>query len=404
MTEISSREKFKHLSKLERMILQCISCGDCREATDFSSDPPKWGVCVARDHTPGFEPFFGRGKMQIIRSLWQGKLELSKDMAEVIYQCPTCNACSEACFYDIDNASFYEALRAELVDAGFALDGHNEMNQAMTDLLNPYQRDKKQKNDWLEKLDFKIKDASSEKADVLYFVGCTTALTPQIQTVAINTAKVLKKFGVDFSVFGENEVCCGSVAMRTGDRKAFNYVSDKNLDLFQKSGIKTIITSCAGCYRTLKLDYADLLKDLNVNVVHTIELISKIINEKNIQLKNLGINATYHDPCHTGRNSGDTPLYEEPRELLKKMANLVEMATIKENAKCCGAGGGVKKAFPELALEIAKSRVLEAEETGAENLVSICPFCFRNIDDAIKALNSNMKMVDLLELIDQALN
>ncbi len=404
MTEISLKEKYKHLSELEQMILQCISCGDCREATDFSSDPPKWGVCVARDHTPGFEPFFGRGKMQIIRSLWQGKLELSKDMAEVIYQCPTCNACSEACFYDIDNSSFYEALRAELVDAGYALYGHNEMNQAMTDLLNPYQRDKKQKNDWLEKLDFKIKDASSEKADVLYFVGCTTALTPQIQTVAINTAKVLRKLGVDFSVFGENEVCCGSVAMRTGDRKAFNYVSDKNLDLFQKSGIKTIITSCAGCYRTLKLDYADLFKDLDINVVHTIELVYKIINEKNIQLKNLGINATYHDPCHTGRNSGDTPLYEEPRELLKKMANLVEMATIKENAKCCGAGGGVKKAFPELALEIAKSRVQEAEETGAENLVSICPFCFRNIDDAIKALNSKIKMVDLLELIDQALN
>lgn len=404
MTEISSREKYKHLSKLERMILQCISCGDCREATDFSSDPPKWGVCVARDHTPGFEPFFGRGKMQIIRSLWQGKLELSKDMAEVIYQCPTCNACSEACFYDIDNASFYEALRAELVDAGYALDGHNEMNQAMTDLLNPYQRDRKQKNDWLEKLDFKIKDASSEKAEVLYFVGCTTALTPQIQTVAINTAKVLKKLGVDFSVFGENEVCCGSVAMRTGDRKAFNYISDKNLDLFLKSGIKTIITSCAGCYRTLKLDYADLFKDLDINVIHTIELIREIINEKNIQLKNLGINATYHDPCHTGRNSGGTPLYEEPRELLRKMANLIEMATIKENAKCCGAGGGVKKAFPELALEIAKSRVQEAEETGAENLVSICPFCFRNLDDAIKALNSNIKMVDLLELIDQALN
>jgi len=404
MTEISSKEKYKHLSKLERMILQCISCGDCREATDFSSDPPKWGVCVARDHTPGFEPFFGRGKMQIIRSLWQGKLELSKDMAEVIYQCPTCNACSEACFYDIDNASFYEALRAELVDAGYALDGHNEMNQAMTDLLNPYQRDRKQKNDWLEKLDFKIKDASSEKAEVLYFVGCTTALTPQIQTVAINTAKVLKKLGVDFSVFGENEVCCGSVAMRTGDRKAFNYISDKNFNLFQKSGIKTIITSCAGCYRTLKLDYADLLKDLDIDVIHTIELIREIINEKNIQLKNLGINVTYHDPCHTGRNSGDTPLYKEPREFLRRMANLMEMATIKENAKCCGAGGGVKKAFPELALEIAKSRVQEAEETGAENLVSICPFCFRNLDDAIKALNSNIKMVDLLELIDQALN
>jgi heterodisulfide reductase subunit D len=80
------------------------------------------------------------------------------------------------------------------------------------------------------------------------------------------------------------------------------------------------------------------------------------------------------------------------------------MKTIKENANCCGAGGGVKKGFPELALEIAKSRVLEAEETGADYLVSICPFCYRNLMDAITALNSNIKMVDLMELIDQTLS
>ena len=79
------------------------------------------------------------------------------------------------------------------------------------------------------------------------------------------------------------------------------------------------------------------------------------------------------------------------------------MKTIKENANCCGAGGGVKKGFPDLALEIAKSRVQEAEETGADYLVSICPFCYRNLADAITALNSNIKMVDLMELIDQAL-
>ena len=97
MTESKPQEKYKHLSELEDMVITCISCGDCREAVDITADPPKFGVCVAREHSPGFEPFFSRGKMQIIRSLWQGKLELSRDMAEVIYQCPTCNACSEIC-------------------------------------------------------------------------------------------------------------------------------------------------------------------------------------------------------------------------------------------------------------------------------------------------------------------
>lgn len=404
MTEIDPEEKYKHLSKLGPIILQCISCGDCREAADYTADPQKWGVCVARDHTSGFEPFFGRGKMQIIRSLWQGKLKLSKDMAEVIFQCPTCNACGTTCAYEMDNAIIYEALRAELIDAGCGLEAHVPMNQAMVELLNPYERDNKQKKEWLNKLDFEAKDATTEKAEVLYFVGCTSALTPEVQAVAINTAKVLNKLGVDFSIFGEHEVCCGSVGKRTGDLKAFNSVAMKNYELFKKSSVSTIITSCAGCYRTLKIDYVDYVEDLESKVLHSIEYIKSVLEEKKIDLKHLGITVTYHDPCHTGRNSGLSPLYEEPRELLKKLANLVEMKTIKENAKCCGAGGGVKKGFPNLALEIAKSRIKEAEETGADYLVSICPFCYRNLSDALKALDSNIKIVDLMELIYQALS
>jgi Fe-S oxidoreductase len=391
------------LNELGDVLLQCIACGDCREATDYTADPQKWGVCVARDHTSGFEPYFGRGKMQIIRSLWQGKLELSKDMAEVMFQCPTCNACAEACAYEMDNALFYEALRAELVDAGCGLEAHIPMNKTMVELLNPYQRDNKEKNEWLKSLDFKVKNASIEKADVLYFVGCTAALTPEIQNVAINTSQVLHKLGIDFSVFGEHEVCCGSVAMRTGNRKAFNSVAVKNYELFKKSGVKTIITSCAGCYRTLKVDYIDFFEDLGIQVLHSIEFIKSILHEKNISLRSLGVTVTYHDPCHTGRNAGVSPLYEEPREILSKIATLIEMKTIKENSKCCGAGGGVKKGFSDLALEIAKSRIQEAEETGAEYLVSICPFCYRNLEDAIKELNSEIKMIDLLELLNQAL-
>ncbi|TFF89424.1 MAG: (Fe-S)-binding protein [Promethearchaeota archaeon] len=377
----------------------CINCGDCREAVDITSGKDR--VCPVLEHTAGFEPFFGRGKLLIIRSVWEGKLTISKDLAEVFYQCSTCNACSEICAYDFDNVTLYEAFRAEIVNASCGLESHKSMNDAMVDLLNPYQRDNKQKGEWLKKVDFNIKDASTDKADVLYFVGCTAALTPDIMTVAVNTAEILKKLDIDFSVFGVNEVCCGSVAMRTGDREAFNTVAEKNVELFKQSGVKTIITSCAGCFRTLKVDYADLLKDSGIEVLHTVEFILKILREKDIKLKPLELKVTYHDPCHTGRHVG---LYEEPRDILKQIVDLVEMATIKENAMCCGAGGGVKKAYPELSLEMAKSRVEEAKETGADYLASICPFCYRNLSDGIKALDSKMKMIDLTELLNRSLN
>jgi len=395
---IESKAKFKYLNALEKNLLLCISCGDCREAVDITSG--KWGVCVARDHTSGFEPFFGRGKMQIIRSIWEGKLNLSKDLAEVFYQCPTCNACSATCAYNFNNVNLYEALRAELVDAGFGLEAHKSMNEAIINLLNPYGRENTEKSDWTKNLEFKIKDAASEPSDILYFVGCTAALTPDIQKVAVSTAKVLKKLNIDFAILGQNEPCCGSVAMRTGDRRAFNSIASKNLELIKQSGAKIIITSCAGCYRTLKIDYADMLKDLDITILHTIEFLNRYIQEHSIRLKHLGFKVTYHDPCHTGRHIG---LYDEPRTILKQIADLTEMGTIKENAKCCGAGGGVKKAFPELSLEIAKSRINEAIETNADYILSICPFCFRNLSDAIKALNSDLKMIDLLELVYEAL-
>ena len=341
--------------------------------------------------------------MQIIRSLIQKKLNLSKELAEVVFQCTTCNSCSEVCAYDIDNALIYEALRAELVDAGYGLEAHVPMNQAVVDLLNPYQRDNKQKQNWIDELEFNVKDANEEKADILYFVGCTAALTPEIKSVAIQTAHVLHKLNIDFSLFGKQEVCCGSVSKRTGNLKAFNIMATKNYEIFKKSGIRKIITSCAGCYRTLKVDYKDYLEDLNIEVLHTIEFLDSFLKEEKIELKNLGIKTTYHDPCHTGRNAGLTPLYEEPRCILSQISEFIEMKTIKENAKCCGAGGGVKKGFPQLALEIAKTRIKEAEDTGAEYLVSICPFCYRNLNDAIKSLNSHIKMVDLIELISFSL-
>jgi Fe-S oxidoreductase len=274
------------------------------------------------------------------------------------------------------------------------------MNNAMRSLSNPYNRRKNEKEEWIKELDFPVKNALSKQAEILYFVGCTAALTPEIRNVALNTAKVLQKLNVDFSICGKNEVCCGSVALRTGDRGAFNEMVERNYELFKKSGAKIIITSCAGCYRTLKVDYEKILEDLDIKILHSIEYITQLVTEKDIQLNNLGITVTYHDPCHTGRHVG---LYEEPRDLLKKIATLLEMKSIKNNANCCGAGGGVKKGFPELSLKIAKTRVKEAEETGADNLVSICPFCFRNLNDAIKDLKSNLKMVDLLELINQAL-
>ncbi|MHA1131804.1 MAG: (Fe-S)-binding protein, partial [Candidatus Helarchaeota archaeon] len=400
-----------NLNKLRGAALSCIHCGQCRV--------PQWpakgiyDVCPVykTDVTAKFEPFFARGKNVILKGLIWGDLPLSKEISEIFFQCTLCGGCYEFC-HDAhnDNIEFpnhkwmnqievFEALRADLVEAGFALESHAAMNKAMVELLNPYNRNNKDKDDWINQLDFKVKAANSEDAEVLYFVGCTAALTPQIQKVAIDTAKIFNKLGVDFSLFGSKEICCGSVAMRTGDRKAFNQIADKNTKLFRERGIKKIVTSCAGCYRTLKKDYGKRLEGLEI--LHTIEFLDKYVEEKNITLKKLDKIVTYHDPCHLGRHMG---LYDVPRNILNKISTYIEMKTHREGAMCCGAGGGVKKGFSDLSLEISKNRIKEAEETGTKTLVSTCPFCYRNLSDAIAALGLDIEMVDLVELILEALD
>ncbi|MHA2008602.1 MAG: (Fe-S)-binding protein [Promethearchaeota archaeon] len=407
MTEL--KESLKNLSEFKDAALGCAQCGQCRVA-----NWPSKGIyysCPVYKTNSLFEPYNARGKNLIMKGLLWGHLDLSQDISDVIFQCTLCGLCEEVCFnsqsesFDfplhniMDHVNTYEALRADLVAAGFPIESQVPMNKAMVELLNPYERDNKEKLTWTEELDFKIKDASKEDAEVLYFVGCTSALTPDIKRVAIATAKIFNKLGIDFSVFGEQEVCCGSVGMRTGDKSSFEKVSEKNVKLFKDRGIKRIVTSCAGCYRTFKKDYGDALE--GIDVLHSVEFLNEIITKKDINLKNLDIKTTYHDPCHIGRHMG---LYEAPRNLLSKISNITEMKTNRVGAMCCGAGGGVKKGFPELSMEMATNRVKEAVETGAEYLVSTCPFCWRNLNDAIEASGSNIKMVDLVELLLESIS
>ncbi len=404
-------ESLKNLNELKEAALSCVQCGQCRVANWSSKGIFYICPVYKTDITPKFDPFFARGKNIILRGLFWGDLELSQEISDIIFQCTLCGACYEFCFNAhndnidfvthrwTDHVNVYEALRADLVEAGFHIETQVPMNKAVVELLNPYERDNKDKLQWTEKLDFKIKNANEESADVLYFVGCTAALTPKIQNVAIATAKLFNKLGIDFSILGDQEVCCGSVAMRTGDRKAFEKVAEKNIKLFKEQGITKIVTSCAGCYRTFKKDYEKKLE--GIEILHSVEFLKEVIAQKDLKLENLNIDTTYHDPCHIGRHMG---MYQTPREILNQISNLVEMRTNREGAMCCGAGGGVKKGFPELSLEMAKNRVKEAEATGAKFLVSTCPFCYRNLSDAIEALNSDIIIKDLVELIFDSLN
>ena len=213
---------------------------------------------------------------------------------------------------------------------------------------------------------------------MLYFRGCTAReKLPDIQDA---TEKLLKLANVDYHIL-DDEKCCGSVLLRTGFLKEAQEQIKKNTEILKG---ETIITSCAGCYKTLTEDYDGL------DVIHISQLLNQLIKENKIKLSKNDFDVTYHDSCHLGRHCD---VFDEPREVIESVANLVEMKNIRENSLCCGAGGGVKSAYPEIADQMAKSRIAQSKETGCETLVTPCPFCKLNLE------NDDLEVLDLTEFL-----
>lgn len=213
---------------------------------------------------------------------------------------------------------------------------------------------------------------------MLYFRGCTAR---EKQTgIAEATEKLLKIAGVDYHTLND-EKCCGSVLLRTGFIDEAKEQIKKNTEILKG---ERIITSCAGCYKTLKEDYEGL------DVIHISQLLNDLINDGTLNFSKKDLDVTYHDSCHLGRHCN---VFDEPRAVIKSVANLIEMENIRENSLCCGAGGGVKSAYPEIASQMAASRLEQAKETGCETLVTPCPFCKLNLE------NDDMEVLDLTEFL-----
>jgi len=227
---------------------------------------------------------------------------------------------------------------------------------------------------------------------MLYFKGCT--IREKLKNISDSTEKLLNLLDVDYYTLSD-EGCCGSFLLRTGFEEDAKNLMKKNLDQFKD---EKILISCAGCYKALKEDYKKYF-DVDLDIIHISQFIRDLISENKLKENNKksdDLIVTYHDSCHLGRHSGE---YDAPREVIKNFANLKEMKNIRENSICCGSGGGVKSAYPEISKEIAINRLKEAENTGANLIVTTCPFCKLNLSE-----NSMIEVLDISEFILNRIN
>jgi Fe-S oxidoreductase len=249
--------------------------------------------------------------------------------------------------------------------------------------------------------------------------------------VAQATISLMKKAGVDVGIGGIDEGCCGGRAYYMGYKDDFLKQAKANMEVFKKSGVKTLVTGCAECYHAFKVLYDRFDVNIGIEVLHTSEYFARLLKEGKLKPgKEISLKVTYQDPCYLGRLGepyihykgeevpghvrifeptrefmrGTYGVYEPPREVLKSIQgiNLVEMDRIKEYTWCCGSGGGVKETNPDFAKWTAEERISEAESTGAEAIVTACPGCQKNFIDTLGTNGNKMKVYDLVELLDQA--
>ena len=409
----------------------CCRCSACKFIPMQMVKGNQYAYACPSISKYNFHAYSAGGRLNIGAAMLKDGFKYTDKLLDIVYNCQMCGACGVSCNYamDMEVLEPISEFRIKCVE-------DKKTNPALDKVIANLRKQgsmvpaQGKRGAWAAGL--KIKDATKEKVDVLYHVGCLTSYDKNMQKLAKATVKILQKAGVNFGIAGDAETCCGGRAYQMGYTKDFLNQAKKNMAMIKKSGVKTVITSCADGYQAFKVlyDRFDLKGDLEV--LHISEYIDKLIKDGKLKpKKKVDMAVTYHDPCRLGRlgepwvhwegkkipgdrfvfdppkpyRRGTNGVYEPPRDVIKSIpgVKLTEMTRIKEYSWCCGAGGGVNESNPGFAKWTAQDRIDESVSTGAEAIVTACPWCEKTFNEAIRETGSGLKVYDILELVEKAI-
>ena len=421
------------LERHEDDLMRCTRCSYCKWVPhQVMQDTRFLTVCPSIERFK-FHSWSAGGRLISALSLLRGRTEFTDTFLDVVYQCQMCGGCDVSCKVerDLEPYEVMQDLRTRCVEEGEVPVPHMAVIEGLKQQDNMLGQPKEHRGNWAAGLG--VKDLTRESAEVLFHAGCRYSYDEGLWPTVRDGLTLLANAGVDVGILGREENCCGGRGYEMGYVGELAKYAQHNTDTWRSTGIKTVVTACADCYQTFKVLYDKNGNAPSVEILHITEFIDRLVRQGRIKMKReVPLTVTYHDPCHLGRlaepwvhwegkrvkvkgqmlihdppkkkRCGAGGVYDAPRAILRAIPGLkfVEMYRIKEYAWCCGAGGGVREAYPEFATWTAGQRLEEASAVGAEALVSACGWCKRSFSDAATETGQEMKVYDIIELVRQA--
>ncbi len=372
---------------------RCFRCGYCKLPGDYTDlNCPSY----LKYH---FETFSPGGRMWLLRAWLNQEIKTSPRLQEIMFSCATCNNCVEHCVFPGFKAKLLKAFIAgkeELVVQGAVPPMVRDYFKSISLYGNPYKQPESRRADWADGLNLE----SYSGQEYLFYIGNVGSFDERGQKMARAVSSMMKQWGVSFGILSEKERSDGNDVGALGESGLFEQIARQNIKEWQEAGITKIITLSPHAFNAIKNDYPRF--GGNFQVRHYSHILSELGGDHDFADSEKSLKVTYHDPCYLGRHNWE---YQAPRTTLKQLpgVELVEMDRAKNNALCCGSGGG--NFFTDLLgggeETAARVRVREAAETGAQILAVACPQCLKMLDDAVKAedLDGKLQVMDLAEIV-----
>ena len=321
-----------------------------------------------------------------------------KRYADTVFRCTLCSNCEEVCPLGIRLKGLWLSLREDLV--------HEEAYPSKIDMIranlaksrNVFGEDSAERAEWVEDMRKPPADRYVKpRAEVVYITGCVSAYFPLAQKIPIALVEIMDASGVDFTLLGEEEWCCGFPLLGAGLMEMFEEFRAQNLAAVQAKGARTVVFACPSCYQMWREYY-----QTHFELLSAPELLLQLVGQGKIPLTELPLTVTYHDPCDLGRGAR---VFEAPREVIRSIpgVKLVELPRSRENCMCCGGGGNLEMVDADLAARIAKDKIDEVLATGAQAVVTSCQQCVRTMMSYVKRNKIKIEVLDIVQLVRRAL-